>query len=580
MKFKKQVVDNRLRLLGFAVITLSGVLLWRMFDVMVVNHQKYLILAQGQQRFDRTEMGARGNIYVHDSPSDESVYYPLAFDMKRFAVWAVPGQIKDKKLAAEVLSPLLGLNQEEVFSKINNNKLYIPPLKRGLTLDESEVVKNKKLAGILVIPEYSRNYPEGSLASQVLGFVNNEGVGNYGVEGHYDNELKGKEGSVKGEQDTLGRVINLLEQKDPQNGTSYVLTIDRSVQYFVEKSLDEAILEYKADSGSIVIMDVKTGGILAMASTPDFDPNSYKEQAKSDPALFVNPVISYLYEPGSVFKPLIMAAAIDNGTVTPETTGDFASSINVDGFEIHTAENKAFGHEDMAQVLQNSDNVAMVWLSEKIGSEAMYQYIKKFNLLDKTGIDLDTEVVGKVPSLKSWRNINRATIAFGQGISLTPIEMLAAYATLANGGKYIYPHIVDKVILADGGERKFTKREGEQVISNDTANKVKDMLYKVVRDGHSKKAGVAGFKISAKTGTAQIPDPVAGGYLKSDDGLGIFNHTLAGFGPTEDPRFAMIVKLEKPKTTRYAESTSGPLFGKIASFLLNYHYRLQPTEGQ
>lgn len=572
-----KTIEGRLKSLGFCVLALALIFLWRMFNLQIIDHSHYLALAEGQQRFEKTEMAERGRIYVHDSAVNPDSYYPLAFDVKKFAVWIVPNHVKDKQKTAGELAALLSLPEADIFNEINNDKLYIPPIKRGLSLDEANNVKGKNIAGLYVMPEYSRFYPEGSLASHVLGFVNFDGDGKYGFEGHYNNELQGKEGNVTGEKDTLGRVISLLDQKDPQNGNSYVLSIDRSVQYYVEKKLAEAVATYQAESGTVVVMDIKSGGILAMSSLPSFDPNNYREQAATDASIFMNPATSYLFEPGSVFKPIMMSAAIDAGAVTPETEETFSNSVKVDNYEIHTAEDKPFGKENMTQVLENSDNVAMVWVSEKLGKDALYKYIKKFGLLDRTGIDLDTEVPGRVPDFKQWREINRATIAFGQGISITPIELVAAYAAIANGGKYVYPHIVDKVIMSDGTEKKIEKQEGEQVISQQTADVMKQMLYAVVKNGHSKKAAVSGFKVGAKTGTAQIPK-AEGGYEDNDSKLGIYNHSLAGIAPVDDPQFAMLVKLTKPKTARYAESTAAPLFGDIANFLLNYHYRLKPTE--
>lgn len=570
-------IEQRLKIMGVLVLLSGLILVFRMFDIQVLRHEHYLALAQGQQRFEQVETAQRGKILVHDSAVDPGVYYPLAFDVKKFAVWAVPHQINKKEENAKKISQIVNLPENEIFEAINNDKPYIPPIKRGLSLDEANLIKSKKITGIYVMPEYSRYYPEANLASQLLGFVNAEGEGKYGFEGHYNDELKGTAGKVTGEKDTLGRVINLLEQNNPQDGTSYVLSIDRSVQYFVEKKLTEAIALYQADSGLVAIMDIKSGGILAMASSPNYDPNNFRDYAKDNPGIYINPVIGHLYEPGSIFKPVTMAAAIDAGVITPETKGNFDWHVFVDNYEIKTAERKAFGEETMTQVLQNSDNVAMVWIGEKLGKDNLNKYIKSFNMLDKTGIDLDTEATGYTPPFKYWKDINRSTISFGQGISVTPIEMLCAYATLANDGIYVYPHVVDKMIYADGTERKIEKQEGQRVVKAETAKAMAEMLYQTVEGGHSWRAKVPGFKIGAKTGTAQIPK-AGGGYEENESGLGIFIHSLAGFAPTNDPQYAMLVKLDKPKTNKYAENTAAPLFGTISDFLLNYHYRLTPTE--
>lgn len=565
-------MQSRFRTAGIIVVVLVCLLLANMFDKQILQHEKYIALAEEQQRFEKTEIAQRGKIYSHDAIEESGSLYPLAFDVKKYQVLAVPKQIVDRDAAAEDLATILGEAKGDIYDKINNDKLYIPPLKHGIDFDKAQQIKSKKIAGVMILPENSRYYPENNLASHLLGFVNAEGRGNYGFEGHYDKELQGTSGKMIGEKDTLGRVITLLDQQDAQDGASYVLTIDRSVQYFVEKKLKEALEEYQADSGTVVIMDIKTGGIVAMSSLPDYDPNNFRETAKENSALFVNPAIAHLFEPGSIFKPLVMAAAIDQGKVTPETEGVFDWHVWVDNYEIKTAERKAFGKENMIQVLQNSDNVAMVWLSEQLGKEPMYEYLKKFNFFDKTGIDLDTEVSGYTAPVKQWKDINRSTISFGQGIAVTPIQLVAAYAALANGGTFEYPHIVDKIILPDGTQKQIEKREGIRVVKKETAETMGKMLQQVVEGGHSWRAKVEGFSIGAKTGTAQIAKQ-EGGYEENESGLGIFIHTLAGFAPVEDPRYAMLVKLDRPKAARYAESTAAPLFGELSSFLLNFYYR-------
>lgn len=570
-------IEGRLKSLSVVMILAAAVLLVRMFDLQILHHDQYLTEAEAQQQFDQTTLAERGKILVHDSSSDPNSYYPLAFDVKKYSIWAIPQQIKDKaKVASELASVLSMTSESDIFNEINNNKLYIPPIKKGLTLDEANAVKAKNIVGVVAVPENSRYYPEDTLASQVLGFVNASGEGNYGFESYYNNELKGKDGSVQGQKDTLGRIVDLTASNDPQNGTNYVLTIDRSVQYYVEKALNQAIQTYQADGGTVIVMDVKTGGIIAMASSPDYNPNNFSDQATKDPSLFMNPAISYTYEPGSIMKPIMMSGALDQGVITPDSSGVFGSSTVVDGYTIHTATGVAFGQENMTQILENSDNVGMTWVSGLMGKDSVYKYANAFGLLDKTGVDLNGEVAGRVPPFKDWHDINRANISFGQGISVTPMEIVAAYAAIANGGKYIYPHIVDKMILADGTQKQVERQEGEQIIKPETAKEMTNMLVSVVTNGHSKKAGVPGFLVAGKTGTAQIA--TNGIYETSPTGTGIYNLSEAGFAPANDPQFAMLVKLTRPRTVKYAESSAAPVFGDIASYLLNFHYRITPTE--
>lgn len=562
------VINRRFNVLFLLLIIMVGAIIFRMAEKQIIDHDHYVALAEGQQRFEETELAQRGKIYVRDSYFNKDQIYPVAFDVKSYEIYAIPKQIIDKEETAKALSDSLGLVQTDTFNLINNEKLYLPALKKNVDFDTAQAIKQKKITGVYVVPMYSRFYPENNLASQLLGFVNVEGKGNYGFEGHYDNELKGTSGSIMGEKDTLGRIISYLDQKGAKNGTSYVLTISRPVQYFVEQKLAKALEDYQAESGTVVIMDVKTGGIVAMASAPNFDPNKYQEAANLDQNIFINPAIAKLYEPGSIFKPITMSAALDTGAVTPETENTFGNYTVVDGHEIHTALDVAYGKENMTQILEHSDNVGMVWVSEQLGAERMYQYITKYGFLDKTNIDLDTEESGNMPALKDWHNIGRATISFGQGISVTPMELVCAYTTIANGGTYVYPRVADQIMLPGGEIKQVEKRSGSRIIKEETAKQVTDMMISVVESGFGKKAGVAGFQVAGKTGTAQIPK-AGGGYEE-----GIYNHSFAGFAPANDPRFAMLVKLDKPKSALYAESTAAPLFGQIASFLLNNYYRI------
>lgn len=566
------VINRRFSVIFVAVILMIGLLIFRLFEKQIVDHDQYVALAEGQQRFEESQLAQRGEIYAHDSYFDPNKIYPLAFDVKSYALYAIPKQIIKKEETAKFLASYSGQDEKEIFDKINTDKLYLPALKRRLNFDQAQEIKNKKITGVYVVPENNRSYPENSLASHILGFVNAEGKGNYGFEGHYDAELKGSPGKITGEKDTLGRIISYLDQQGAEDGASYVLTIARPVQFFVEQKLAEAVKTYQADAGTVVIMDVKTGGIVAMASTPTYDPNKYSDFANQNQNIFINPAIANLYEPGSIFKPFTMAAALDTGPVTPDTEGVFSNYTVVDGHEIHTALDEAYGRENMAQILQHSDNVGMVWVGQQLGAEKLYQYITKFGFLDKTNIDLDTEAAGSAPELKDWHNIGLATISFGQGISVTPIELVSGYATIANGGVSIYPRVADQIMLPDGEKKNIEKRTGVRVIKEETAKEVKDMLVSVVESGFGKKAAVPGFKIAGKTGTAQIP--IAGGGYEKD----IFNHSFAGFAPADDPRFAMIVKLDKPKTAQYAESTATPLWGEIASFLLNNYYRIPASQ--
>ncbi|MBM2821110.1 MAG: peptidoglycan glycosyltransferase, cell division protein FtsI (penicillin-binding protein 3) [Candidatus Berkelbacteria bacterium] len=495
-------------LLGIFICIAAG-LLFRLFQKQVLGHAAYAAQAEDQYIVKKDLPAQRGKIYASDQ-------FPLASNKQFYQVLAIPRNIKNPDDVAEKLGPLLDIQQSDIFTQINNDKNYVPPLKHSLLEGEADKIAALKLKGIIVLPESKRFYPEGELASQVLGFVNDTGKG--------------------------------------------------------ENVLSKAVKKYSADSGSIVVMDPNTGAILAMAGEPTFDPNKFNEVPKEDQNVFNNPTIARPWEPGSVFKPLIMAAAINEGKVQPDTEGVFSNMVTVDSYEIHTSTDQAYGRETMTQVLENSDNVAMVWVSEQLGKDTEYKYLKDFGFGRKTGIELDTEASGEVLDVKQWSNSLRATVSFGQGITVTPIQLGTAVSAIANGGKIMKPYIVSEVTNADGTKDFREPKEVKRVFNTDVANKVKDMMVSVVINGHGKKAAVSGYKVAGKTGTAQVPSP-GGGYYK-DRHIGSF----IGFAPADDPKFVMLVRLDQPKNVDWAESSAAPTFGELANWLLDY-FRVPPTEG-
>ncbi len=558
--------------MGVVFVFLMLVIMGRLWQKQILEHKQYLAMAKSQQIYSKEEMAERGKILVHDDLETQGSYIEVALDVQKYSVAVVPKNVVDKIGTAKKLAENLGISQDEIFGKINNDKLYIPPIAKSLDSGVADKITALNLTGVVVLPEFNRMYPENQLLSQTLGFVSGEGEGKYGVENYYNSELTGYNGKKTAEKDIYGRMIDVVSDSAPKNGDSIYLTIDRSVQYYVEKTLEKAMTEYQVDSGSIIVVEPKTGRIIALTNKPDFNPNEYNKVAADKLGLFMNMAVSGAWEPGSIMKPITMALAIDQGKVTPETTGDYSNMVVVDGHEIHTATDKAFGHETMTQVLENSDNVAMVDVSNKLGNQAMYDNLKKFGLLDKSGIDISGESTGSAPKAKDWRNINRANISFGQGITITPIQILMAYAALANGGKLVTPQIVDKIIQSDGSTTSFQTKAVTQVVQPETAAKIKDMLVSVVVNGHGKKAAVPGFKVAGKTGTAQVAKPDGSGYQEN-----VFNGSFIGFAPADDPKFVMIVRLDNPKTVKFAESSATPVFGQIASYLLNYYYKVPAT---
>lgn len=556
--------NKRLNVAAFFIVVLTAILVFRLFQKQILEHNVYAASAENQYIVKKALPAGRGKIFASDM-------FPLATNTQYYQVLAVPKNVKKPDETAEKLAPLLLMSKEEIFDLINNNKNYIPPLKHGLTEDQGDKIAALKISGVVVMPEAGRVYPENTLASQILGFVNKSGDGQYGIEGFYNEELKGYGGELSAEKDTKGRLFNVGEKIDPKDGSDFILTIDHTIQYQAEQVLQDSIKKYQADSGSIVIMDAKTGAIYAMAGNPTYDPNKYNEVAKESQDVFNNPVIANAWEPGSVFKPLIMAAAINEGKVTPDTEQVFGSSVKVDSYEIHTSTNQAYGKETMTKVLENSDNVGMVWVAQQLGKDVEYKYVKDFGFGRKTGVELSTESEGKVDDVKTWSNTQAATISFGQGLAVTPVQLVTAIASIANGGHLMKPYIVSEVRDTNGHVDQRQPQEVKTVLSKDSANKVKDMMVSVVVNGHGKKAAVSGYKIAGKTGTAQVPKP-GGGYY-TDRHIGSF----VGFAPADDPKFAMLVRLDQPKNVDWAESSAAPTFGEMAKWLLEY-FRISPTD--
>lgn len=573
------VFPNRIQLLATGMIFFMSVVTIRLFVQSVVAHPETRAKAEDQYLVRQSIDPHRGKIYAADASAEieypgaiEKTWKPLATNRRTYALSVVPRNLLDPREAAQILAPWVGLSAAELTEKFSSDALYLPPLRRGLSEDEKDQLTALKLRGLLLLEEEQRYYPESELASHVLGFVNAEKKGSYGVEQEYNEDLRGTGGEVVAERDVRGRLLSASSERPVQDGIDVVLTIDRNVQGFVEQTLKKALETYQATSGTIVLMNAKTGAIVSMASLPTYDPNAYRDVPREEQSRFLNPAISAVWEPGSIFKTVVMAAGLEHGVIEPDTEEVFAASVRVDNYDIYTAEKKAFGRETMTQVLENSDNVGMVWVADRMGNEKMAETIAKFGFNRTLGIDLPGEVAGNSPPVDQWRDIHRATMSFGQGISTTPLQIVTAMAALGNGGKLLQPHVVDQMIFPDGTRVPVEPKILEpNVISPETSAKITGMMVSVVENGHGKRAKVPGYAIAGKTGTAQIPSP-EGGYYE-DRHIGGF----AGFFPAENPEFAMVVKLDEPKTVKFAESSAAPTFGEVAAFVLNY-YRIAPTE--
>lgn len=530
------------------------------------------------QHFQNTKVSAiRGNIYY----SDGSV---IASSNPSFLLYGLPKTIKpDEKVdLAYKLAKLLVKDEEdkqeiESLAKdiINNlsRDLYWVQLSKNVDIETKKKIDDLHLSGIGFEEGSSRFYPEGSSSAQLLGFVGSDtsgkNVGYFGIEGFYDGELKGVEGFLKNERDAQGLPIltgNFFQTK-AKNGKDLNLYLDRSVQYIVENALKNGLEKYGAKGGLAIVMNPKDGGIISMASFPSYNPAHFLDYPKE---YYKNPAVALTFEPGSTFKVLVMAAALNEYLLKPDTVCDSCDGpIQIGGFTIRTWNNKYFPNITMKDVIVHSDNTGMVFVGKKLGQDKLYSYIEKFGFGRLTNIDLQDEASSDLRDKNEWREIDLATVSFGQGIAVTPIQMVTAVACLANGGKLMEPHIV-KSIVDEGKTFEIKPKLISEVVSDSTARVITEIMVKAVSEGEAKWTKLAGFKIAGKTGTAQIP--IAGHYDP--------NKTIAsfvGFAPADDPKFVMLVIYDQPTSSIYGSETAAPTFFEIAKELFNY-YKIAPTE--
>ena len=554
-------------------IFLVGVfLIVRLYFIQVVSHDKWVAIAENQHNAFQELSADRGEIYIHDGEDR----YPLAVNREYQMVYASPKDVVEKDRAALELARILGLDAGVIKNKLDRPNDPFEIIKKRLNDEEIARINELGLKGIAFLPEKYRYYPAGELASQVIGFASlreNGRVGGYGIESSKDGILRGETGTVSQEKDAAGRWLPLSDRLivSPKNGESLLLTIDRVIQYETEKILKDSVERYEADSASAIVMDPKTGNILSMVSFPQFDPNNYSEE--EDYSVFLNPVVSMTYEPGSVMKPIVMAMGIEEGKVSPTTEFVDTGSESVAGYVIHNSENKVYGRSTMMKVLDQSINTGVIYVEKLIGNQTFGDYFTRFGFGKKTNIGLPAELAGSIRNLENTRsNISFFTASFGQGVTTTPLQMLDAYVVFANGGKLIRPNIIDRIIHSDGQEEKIQPEIVRQVLSEETSHTIGMMLRSVVVNGHGKRADVPGYQVVGKTGTAQVAKSDAKGY---EDGLSI--GSFVGYAPLDDPRFVVLVKLDNPKKVEWAESSAAPTFSQIMKFLLEYA-KIKPTE--
>ena len=494
----------------------------------------------------------------------------LAGNLSVDYLYADTGLIKDPQEAAAKLGPALGTSPESLLPRLTDaERRYVRLLGgRKLSPEESASVRDLRLPGIFLEPTTMRVYPQKQLASHLLGFVDAESQGWYGLEGQYADLVGGRPGHLRAERDTAGNEIGFSsrEFQPPVDGQDLVLTIDRTIQYIAERELDRAIVQHKAAGGSVIVMQPRTGEILAMASRPTFDPNNFGDYAEH-PEVFANPAVTLMYEPGSTFKIFTMAGALNEKVVTSETTYVDTGVFPVGGYLLHNWDGKANGVSNMTQLLEKSSNVGAATVAFKMGRERFYRYVASFGFGQPTGVDLQGEATGivKTPGTKDWGEVDLATNSFGQGISVTPMQIVTAAAAVANGGLLMRPYVVRGTVdpQTDKLVAKNQPQIVRQVITRETAATLLTMLWNAAENGETRGTLVPGYRVAGKTGTASIP--VNGAY---DNDLTIAS--FVGMVPAQDPQFVVLVKIDKPTDEPWGSLIAKPAFAIIAQELTRY----------
>ena len=559
-----------MRTFRFGMLAFAAVITLKLFVLQVLDHSTYKALASGQHEIFKELFPSRGDILIHDLK--DGTVLPIATVQQVAFVYADPRKVEDADRTAEELGELFEFDDEKVDAleeRLKDREDPYEPIARNVTDETLDALIALELPGVFYLREEGRLYPEQGLGGHVVGFVGSgeDGTlsGRYGIEGYFNVELTGTPGFLRSERDIAGRLIAIGDRSiEPAvDGSDVVLTLDRTIQYYACTKLHAAVDKHGADGGSVVIIEPQTGKILAMCGSPDFEPDAYNEVESIE--TFNNPAIFSSYEPGSIFKTVTIAAALDAGAITPTTTFEDTGSVMVDGWPkpIGNAEGKVYGVVDMTVALEESINTGMVFAMRQTGMDKFVEYVKNFGFGVRTGVELETEASADVSSLDIGGEVYAATASFGQGITVTPLQMAAAYAAIANDGVLMKPYVVEDVIRPDGTKEDRLPQEIRRVIQAKTARLLGAMLVSVVENGHGKRAGVPGYYIGGKTGTAQVAD---GAGYSSDKTIGSF----AGFGPVNSPKFAMVVRIDNPKDVQWAESTAAPLFGDIAAFLLQY----------
>lgn len=570
--------DSSWRFAALAVffIILAGAVLARVFSLSIIDHKHYAELAEKQHALFEELPSRRGRVFLQEQNGAMRV---VALDKDFYTVVFAPNIIPEilRDELALLAAQVSGGNKESFAVLLEKTDDPYEVALKNLDENQARLIRDAKIPGVYLVAEPKRVYPAGELAAQVLGFVSyadeKGGEGVYGIEKKFERELSGERGFFEGDKDAAGYWIAIGRRiiQPAVDGSDVVLTIDFNIQSFVEEEIAKLVEKWGAESATVLALDPATGKIIALASYPTFDPAFYSKVKNYD--VFRNPAVESSFELGSVFKPITMAAGIEEGVVTADATYFDKGEVKVGNTTIYNFDKKGRGIVTMTEVLEKSLNTGAVHVAQLLGQERFRKFISLFGFGEPTGIDLPGEVRGNVLNLAEGRDVDFATASFGQGTAVTALQMAASFGALANGGILMKPYVVEKIVEPSGNIREFRFQERGRAVSKETADAVTRMLVSAVRKGTYYTAGVDNYFVAAKTGTAQVPFKDRRGYS------GDVVHTMIGYVPAFNPRFVLFIQLNKPKGIQYAATSMATPFHRIAKFILDY-YQVPPDESR
>lgn len=548
-----------LALFSFVAFLLVG----RLFYIQIIDSDRYMEKLKAQADGVQTLYSPRGTICDRNGKK-------LAFSAMVKSFYCDPQMIKgNREEMAKALAPILKQPAEKILEKLNGETNFAW-LERLMDPEDSDKVEallkeNKWNVGFGFVTESRRYYPNGPLLANVLGFVGIDDEGLSGMEKSMEELIGGEKSQYRIVTDARGNPIlrSSMNAHEPEEKRSVYLTIDENIQFYAERALDRAMASTHAQGGIIIVMDPKTGDILALCNRPTYDPNRFNEFPDEN---FKNKAVVDIYEPGSTFKPIIAAAALASGSYTTDTVWHDPGAVWASGHAIRNWDDSSYGDVRMVDIIKYSINTGFAHIGLLTGGENLTKYAKAFGFGKETGIELPGEASGILFDVKNMKEIDIATMSIGQGIAVTPLQMVQAYSALANGGKMVKPHILSAIKNPDGSDYKtYSTEDAGTPVSKDVADDVKDMMEKEISEGGGGKAKVPGYHMGGKTGTAQKINTISGGYLENE-----YIASFCGFGPTEDPRAVCLVVLDNPRGTYYGGQVAAPVFKEIMGHIMRY----------